>query len=163
MLLQKILNYLGGNAYTLFIFFNWMCLQCLFMKMFGREFLYMTPLEKAYYIVRYSKLKALYYCLFVSITGVPLFLISYLVICYDLKGIHYKGFLLFYCLFLIGCYFAYSPLQSFILNHPELKTLTRKYSDERVTYFQVWILRIIIFIFFFSIIYYPAVFYGMYR
>ena len=137
------------SIYLLLYVLNLISLHFLLKQMFGEK-LYSLPLmHMVYHIVRYSKLKALYYGLVVSLTGLPPFLLFFVKFNFLIQAYYFIGFFFFYIIFLTICIHMFFYIQPIILNNTEFEVFTDKFSDAEIMHSE---LSLIVFFFLLSIV-----------
>ena len=144
------------SIYLLLYVLNLISLHFLLKQMFGEK-LYSLPLmHMVYHIIRYSKLKALYYGLAISLTGLPLFIFFFVKFSFLIKPFFFFGFFYFFFLLLTVSIYMFFSIQPTILNDTEFETLINEFSDVEVTRSELSLIIFFFLLYFISIFFFPS-------
>lgn len=143
--------------YIIFYIINLISLQYIIKKTFDNQITFTSLPYMVYYIVKFSKLKNVYYGLVLALTGVPPFLLFFIKFNFLIEVFSKFGFILFYIIFLILFLNMIFYIQTFYLKNIDFDLQYINLKKQKVNFSEIFIINYFLSIFYLSIFFFPDI------
>lgn len=143
------------NIYIFFYIINLLSLHLILNHIFGTNKNILSLQQMTYYILKYSKLKLIYYALIVALTGLPPFLLFFAKFNFLIESYTHIGFSFFYVVFLTICVNMFFYTQPIIIKNVNFDSIIPNFTEKPISHKELCIIVFFLSTSIFSVFFFP--------